>query len=1017
MKTEPRFVLVSTCFFLSGFAALIYQTAWTQRFALVFGTSELAVATVLAAYMGGLAAGAGAAGRLVHRIRRPVLAYALLELGIALSALVVPAAISAATALYLRLFGGAGQLPDASGLAFALFYLGCSFAILLVPTALMGATLPILARHAVRRTSEIGPRVGLLYAINTAGAVGGTLAAGFVLLPALGLRATVWIGVAANACVFLAAALLARGAARVEGPAASPAGPEGNVGRWILPVVMGSGAISFTYEVLWSRLLGHLLGGSIYGFATMLASFLTGIAAGSAIASRLATDPQRSARGFAWAQLGAAALSLLAFAMANRMPALFRALVTDGGVAPLADAAVAAAILLPGALCIGATLPFAVRVLARSEADAARASARVYAWNTCGAIAGAIGAGFFLLPLLGYSDLLTAAVLGNLALAFAASLPRFTGLRRPSWVAVGAAVAVVLLSPDPPWNLLRSSALTGETRTGEILYFGVGRSATILLSDTDGELRLHSNGLPEAAVNRRGLYPQLDLFQLWFGAMPSMLRPDARSMLIVGLGGGSLVGSIPPLIEAIDVVEIEPEVIRANRAVTAERRFDPLADPRVRLIENDARGALLLADKRYDAIASQPSHPWSAGAAHLYTREFLLLVRDHLAPDGVFAQWMGPRFVDPPLLRSLAATFVDVFDHVQLYRLGTGEPLLFVASTRPLSLPATVARAIASAPEKFAAFGVHRPEDAAYSLLLDEAGVRAFAGDAPVITDDRNLLQMRSFALGREVRNTLPNDLFDSNDPYTRSELGIDRIALVQRLLTGRMLERARRVAEAGEDPTERAATLALVAAAGGRSLAGRRLLERALELDSDTAEVRAGLLRLRRPAVAAGRESATLWSQQYPDPKVAEYELAVLEGWRAEAVEDWDALRDLEPRLALLNPSAPLAPEAIRLRVAWRLSQDDPALARESVALLDPLLAVTRDPGDWVLRARAVAAAGEAAAAMATLREAHKAMTPGPARRKVAWEALGVLENLPDGSVAAEARQRLEKRLRRLYQ
>jgi len=377
VKTEPRFALVSICFFLSGFAALIYQTVWTQRFALVFGTSELAVATVLAAYMGGLAAGAAAASRLVHKIRRPVLAYALLELGIALSALVVPTAIGAATALYVSLFGGVAQLPDAGGLAFALFYLGCSFAILLVPTALMGATLPILARQAARRASEIGPRIGLLYAINTAGAVGGTLVAGFVLLPALGLRATVWVGVAANACVFVAAALLARGAGQVEGrPAASAAGSGSRAGRWILPVVLVSGAISFTYEVLWSRLLGHLLGGSVYGFATMLASFLAGIALGSAVASRFATDSERSARGFAWAQLGAAALSLLAFASANQMPALFQALVTGG--APFADAAVAAATLLPGALCIGATLPFAVRVLARSEADAAAATGRVY---------------------------------------------------------------------------------------------------------------------------------------------------------------------------------------------------------------------------------------------------------------------------------------------------------------------------------------------------------------------------------------------------------------------------------------------------------------------------------------------------------------------------------------------------------------------------------------------------------------------------------------------------------------
>jgi hypothetical protein len=268
-----RFALLLACFFLSGFAALIYQTAWTRQFAFVFGTSELAVATVLAAYMGGLAAGAVAAARFVGRVRRPVLVYGVLELGIALAALCVPAALGAATALYVELFGGSSDPADAGGLVAALFYLVSSGAILLVPTGLMGATLPLLARHAVRRESEIGSRVGLLYAINTVGAVAGAVGAGFVLLPRLGLLSTIHVGVAVNGLVFLAAALVARGAEPLAAPGPrSEAAP--TTGGWILPMVMISGAVSFSYEVLWSRLLGHLLGGSVYGFATMLASFL-----------------------------------------------------------------------------------------------------------------------------------------------------------------------------------------------------------------------------------------------------------------------------------------------------------------------------------------------------------------------------------------------------------------------------------------------------------------------------------------------------------------------------------------------------------------------------------------------------------------------------------------------------------------------------------------------------------------------------------------------------------------------
>src|SRR5262245_13445874 len=304
-----RFFLLLLCFFLSGLAALLYETAWAREFEFVFGTSELAVVSVLAAYMAGLASGSAAAARFVARVRRPVLWYGLLELGIAASALAVPFGIRGATWLLTAAVGGRSAPPDAGEVSAAFFYVGAAFVVLVVPTGLMGATLPLLARHAVRRDEEVGSRVGTLYATNTLGAVVGTVATGFVLLPELGLRATVYVGAATNALVFLAAALLSR----TVGAAAEPA--PGALLRplrrhWVLPAVALSGAVSFTYEVLWTRLVGQMVGGTIQGFATMLGSFLLGIAIGSAVAARVATSPARAARGFASAQIGTAAPSL-----------------------------------------------------------------------------------------------------------------------------------------------------------------------------------------------------------------------------------------------------------------------------------------------------------------------------------------------------------------------------------------------------------------------------------------------------------------------------------------------------------------------------------------------------------------------------------------------------------------------------------------------------------------------------------------------------------------------------------
>jgi spermidine synthase len=320
---DLRFALLLSCFFLSGFAALLYQTAWIRELSFVFGTSDLAVAAVLAAYMGGLAIGAAAAARIAYRIRRPVLAYGLLELAIAGCALLVPWGIRALNALYVGWLSGSSILADGIPPVATLLQLAGAFAVLLPPTAFMGATLPLLARHAVHREEEIGARVGVLYAVNTIGAIAGTVLAAFWLMPTLGLRQTVWAGAALNALVFALAALLARASPLSEDTAAPrPDAAQARGAFWILPAILLSGAVSFVYEVLWTRLLGLVLGASIHAFATMLASFLLGIALGSSVASRFATTRARAGLGFALSQLGIAASSYLTFSLAYRLPEL-----------------------------------------------------------------------------------------------------------------------------------------------------------------------------------------------------------------------------------------------------------------------------------------------------------------------------------------------------------------------------------------------------------------------------------------------------------------------------------------------------------------------------------------------------------------------------------------------------------------------------------------------------------------------------------------------------------------------
>ncbi len=1008
---DRRLLLLLLCFFGSGFAALLYETAWTRELSFVFGTSELAVVSVLASYMGGLALGASIAARLVSRVRRPVLVYGLLELAIALCALLVPWAMRGVTAVYAGIFGGLAALPAEGHAVRTLFQLAGSTAVLLAPTALMGATLPLLARHAVRRDEQVGLRIGILYATNTAGALAGTLAAAVWLLPALGLRETVYAGAATNAAVFAAAALLARGS-----PALAPSAPRARTGgpRWILPCLALSGAASFTYEVLWTRLLAHLLGGSVAAFATMLASFLFGIAAGSALAAPFARDRERSTARFAGLQIAIAALSLGAFAALDGLPAL-AAILGAGGLGGLGpNALLAGALLTPPALCIGATFPLAVRVLARDESDAPVVSARAYAWNTCGAIAGAVTAGFVLLPETGYAGTVALAVAVNLLVAAAAALFARPSRRAVAALAAAAALAMVFARPPTPWTLLRTTPLTRALVAGEVTHYGVGRAATVLAVDVGNGWRLSSNGLPEAMVLRAGEAPNQFPEAHWLTLLPVLARPEAKSLLVIGLGGGIALESVPPSVERIDAVELEEEVLAANRAIAAERRVDPLSDPRLSVHLGDARGALVLTGARWDAIVSQPSHPWTAGSSHLYTREFFSLVSRHLAPGGVFVQWIGVRFVDEPLLKSLVATLSDVFPHVAVFQ-PVPAALLFLASAEPLSLEESAGRAIAAQPETFARFGIRTPEDAAAALRLDAESARRFADGARPVTDDRNQLAMQSGRLlGRGLEPARAAETLSSLDPLLALAAGgLDPVRIARRLQESAGSETARSFARALPDPAERSTALGWIELDLGRHRTAARHFEDALAAGASPA-ARFGLVRAERRALLRGDAELEAVAASLSDGGAA-----VARGWRAAEAGDWDALRALEPGLAAALPADPAFEDAARLRARWRVQSGEPARAREALALLDDLLAAGGSPrpgresgagpDDLVLRARAAAIAGRPETAVASLEHAAKVLAAErPRDRRSAYEALEVARALSDGPRVAPLLRRL---------
>ena len=954
-------LVLPVCFLLSGFAGIVYQIAWARQFALVFGTTEIAVTMVLAAFMGGLGLGAWLIQRYLPYINRPALAYVALELIIGASAVVLVPLLTAGNDWLLWSLVGRQSEPPAGGqfTFISTLYAAGAFAAVAVPTFCMGATLPLLTRQVVESDRQTGPRVGLLFTFNTAGAVGGALAATYWLLPHFGLTRTVWLAAVINiVSALLALTVPQRPIRRRTGfSAAWAAASRASFSRppapvWILPIMFVSGGVALFHEVLWTRLLSHVLGSSLHAFGVMLASFLGGLALGAGVSSTLARDRRSAVPGFAISQIACALAAAVAYILVNRM-------VPDSS-AKVSTTLLSVAILVPIAFCSGAAFPFAVRILARRTEDAAPAVARVYAWNTFGAVLGALLGGYVLIPSLRFEGSIQLAVAASAALALAASLLLQPPSRiLPITIGVVALATVASFWPTAPLTLLRSSALR-INNSGRMLYYGVGRSASVVVLEQEGALALRTNGLPEALVDMKGAAPHMS-GEKWLVPLAMLARPDSSSLLLVGYGGGVVLDGVPEHVRHIDVVEIEPRVIDANIATRGLRKTDPLADPRVHIIVNDARASLDLTSRRYDAIVSQPSHPWTAAASHLYTREFLRQARTHLTDNGVFVQWMNLSFIDESLLKSFAATVLDVFGDARLYR---PDPftLVFVASKgRTLNIALGV--------EAFPRFGINTPEDVFVALAADGQALRRISLGATPITDDRNRMATTSaYQTGNSMTPEAANRFLEPYDPV---RVG----SLVSNLHPGYLARRLAIMAASNPGARNRIDTLTSTLDPASQNAYEVNVERLAVEDDHDAAQdlIQQGLARypasdnLRfefiRPwltRIARGTASKEVTTQA---SKLTGSADAVVRGTLLASEHRWSELHALEDILAGALWTNPWKLDAVLLQAHWRCEEEAaPEIRRqradEALALIDEAVAAQPAIALYAMRVQSAIAA-----------------------------------------------------------
>ncbi len=737
---SSRRVLLLAAFFLSGIAALIFELVWTRLVLLSIGATATAVGVVLAAFMGGMALGSAVAG--TKRVARldPVVTFATLEGFVAVYALLSPPILDGIASV---------ARPE---IQFVLALLA-----LLPATIAMGASLPVLVRAFTRADEPPAVRIGRLYAANTAGAVLGPLLAIFWFLPGVGLTATLWVGASIDflVCVSL---LLAR--RRLGLPPLEREEVEGegvSVPLALLAAVGLSGASAMVYEVAWSRTLSMVYGSSVYGVSIMLSTFLLGIALGSALTARFLKHRRG---GLPISRLAKALLLSAGFAFASllvshRLPFLFLNFYTsiEESTSTLffVQFVIAALLMLPCTLALGAMLPLAVDALPKSS-DLGGQVARLYSANLAGSALGALSASVLLIASLGIEFSVKAAAIAVLLLALLllGRAPKFS-------IATGAAAAsaiLLILALDPGGErVARSFGIYGGARAyarldaaqlrelvaaHQLLFYRDGPTASVAVQQIDRFRLLKINGKTDASNGPGDLQTQLLIGHLPF------LAVDAKRIAVVGWGSGMTVGAVlKHPVERVDAFEIEPAVVEASRFFEPENG-NPMADPRLELVLGDARRELRRGEGRYDLIINEPSNPWLTGVANLFTRDFFEIAASRLTEDGVLCQWFQLYGMSEDSTRSLLATFRSVFPHVVAFR---DRDLIVLGSRRPVSISVERLNQLYDSKEigkSLVRAGLSYPSDVLVSMRLDSRGVEDFAREAPLNTDDNMRIELRA---------------------------------------------------------------------------------------------------------------------------------------------------------------------------------------------------------------------------------------------------------------------------------
>jgi spermidine synthase len=776
----------------SGCAALIYEVVWFQLLQLVIGSSAVSLGVLLGTFMGGMCLGSLFLPRIISAEHHPLRVYASLELGIGAFGILILFGMPLVSGVYTAWAG--------SGITGIILRGVAAGICLLPPTMLMGATLPAMSRW-VRATPDGVSWLGFFYGGNTAGAVIGSLLAGFYLLRMHDTLFATFVAVALNVLVAVIALLVARATSYDRADVVPAQAVKAAAGAWAVYLTIAlSGLTALAAEVIWTRLLSLLFGATVYTFSLILAVFLLGIGIGSSAASAFARGSVRPRVALGWCQMAlCGGIAWTAYMLTDSLPfwPINPSLATSPWFNFQLDLARCLWAVLPPAILWGASFPLALAAVASEGQDPARLVGGVYAANTVGAIIGSVGASLLLVTWLGsqHSQQALIIIAGLSALLMLEPVPTSEAGAARSQLAgtipivVSAVIAALLarnIPPIPP--ILVAYGRYAATRIGQadIIYVGEGWNASVAVSRLPGGvLNYHNAGKVQASSE-----PQDMRLQRMLGHLTTLIPNDPKRVLVIGCGAGVTAGaaSIDPKVEQLTIAEIEPLVPRVVSTYFAEHNFDVVRNPKTRVQLDDARHYLQTTKEKFDAITSDPLDPWVKGAAMLYTREFFELVKSHLNPGGAVTLFVQLYESNTEAVKSEIATFMEAFPNGVVWgntQEGRGYDLVLLGQVEPSHIDVDAIQQRLQRPEyapvrySLSQIGMNSAVDLFSTFAGTASDLRPWLQDAN-INRDRNLRLQYLAGLGLNLYQSdsiyadmlhyasrYPDDLFVASETTT----------------------------------------------------------------------------------------------------------------------------------------------------------------------------------------------------------------------------------------------------------